>query len=180
MEGIMKRITAIVVGILCLTVAQAQAASLYESYSRKSSVPFFVESVTDSSKDKKVDVASLKAGVEKALIERKSIKFKKADNPETAQLKIAIDVKEYYWSDHDPVDMIVGVGAVAMDAAMIESYAFMQADVSITDDKGKALWSENIISTITKKDMSADDARGLIGDDFAKSFIKSAFSKKRA
>ncbi len=158
----------------------AYASTLYESLSHQSSVPFIVETVTDSSKDKKVDTTALKAAVEKALFERKSIHFKQATDSKDAHLKVSIDVKNYYWSDHDPVDMLMGVGGAAMDAAVIEDYAFMQADVRIVDNKDKMIWSESVTSTITKKDMPADKAIVLINDDFAKSFVKSAFSKKRS
>jgi hypothetical protein len=174
----MKKISAFFL-VALFACSSAHAASLYETYSREASVPFYVESVTDSSKDKKADIVGLKAAIEKAFTERKSIHFKPVTDPKDAKIKITVDVKNYYWSDHDPVDMLVGVGATAMDAAMIEDYAFMEADAKIMDAKGSPLWSQNLISTVTKKPMSPEQALPLINEDFAKNLLKNAFSKKQ-
>lgn len=166
--------------LLCSVSLNAQEANLYEAFSRRASVPIFVALPIDSSTQKKLDAAGLKAQIEQALSERKSIHFSVVDTPEKAEYILTSDIRDNYWIDHDPVDMIIGVGAAALDAATVECYAFMQGNFEITEAKSaRRVWSENLKATTTKKDMSEKDSVALINADMAKVIVSSAFSKKR-
>ena len=67
-----------------------------------------------------------------------------------------------------------------VDAATIEDYARLQADVTVTDKHSQTpLWKERVFSTVTKKPMSKVESIPIITKNFVKMFIKDCFSKRR-
>ncbi len=158
----------------------ASAGSLYNTYNGKGTVKVHVSKPTDSTTDKKADLAGIKAEIEKKLKDRKSITFQTVDSKEDAGIAIDADIKEFFWSNHDPVDMIVGIGAAAMDAAVQENYSRMQAVFTVTDVRTKkVIWQEKVMATITSKTMTEKDSVPMMSEDVAKAFVKRAFAKQR-
>lgn len=177
----MKKVSSaiLVISLLFSVTAPAFSASLYETYSRKGTVKVFVDMPVDKT-EKKVKTIELKTAFEKALKERKSVRFELVSSREAADLVIETDVVEFYWTNHDPVDMIMGVGGTAMDIARVECYARMTAAIRVKEAKsGRTEWSDKLKATITKADMSEAQSLDLIGDDMAKVLMKEAFGKKR-
>jgi hypothetical protein len=165
---------------LLAAAGPARADNLYESLSRKSSVRVFVETPKDATGKDKVLVQELQKAFEEALASRKSIHFAANSSVADADLVVSTTVSELYWTDHDPVDMIAGLGATAMDAALVEDYVRMQAQVTVKDGRtGGVLWSDKLMATITKKPMSEEESYHLINGDMAREFVKQAFAKKR-
>jgi hypothetical protein len=162
-----------------IAAPSAFCANLYESYSKKGEVKVFVSQPENHSDKPAVKTAELKKSIETALQNRKSIRFKIVPTREEANIAIETDVVEFMWTDHDPVDMIMGVGAIAMDTAVVEDYARMTAQFKITDlKKQDVVWADKLKSTLTQKDMPESKSLDLIGDDMAKTLIKEAFAKK--
>ncbi len=180
-----KYFTAAAGFVLCALAfcAPSQAvnnADLSDFLSRKGVVKVYVDAIKDSSKDKKVDAADLKKEVEDALAKRKSIRFEVLPARDQADIAIEGDVSEFFWTDSDPVDMLIGLGGTAMDAATRENYARMRALIRVIDVKGgKTLWEDRVTATITSKTMTADQSVTLINEDMAKVLIREAFGKKR-
>src|SRR3990167_788870 len=104
-----------------------QSQSLYPLFNKKPLVRVVVALPTDVSEEKLVNASAFKKELESAFAARKSIRFQAVQAPGEADLMIDSEITEYYWTDHDPVDMLMGVGATAMDAAMVENYARLQA-----------------------------------------------------
>jgi hypothetical protein len=175
----MKRVMTFLMFFISLFSATAHAdANLYQELSRRNEVKVVVQPIKDSSKDHKADTKDLKSKLEKALSERKSIHFKNAQQLSDADIVIKAEILDFYWTDKDPVDMIMGVGAVAMDAMVTENYARMIAHFSISDAKDKILWQDEVMATITSKTMTAEQSVKMINDDMAKVFVRKAFGKK--
>lgn len=165
--------------LVCLSSAYALETSLYPRFSGKT-VKVFIMDVKDSIPEHELDIALVRSKLEMALKERKSITFRTASSAEEADLTVEIDLVSFSWTDHDPVDMIVGIGATAMDAAVVEDYASMQADVTVSDKRSvKPIWRERIFATVTKKPMSKTESVPLVTDNFVKTFIRDCFSKRR-
>lgn len=157
----------------------AAPATLYNQFGGKT-VKVFVDEIKDSTQNHKVNPADIRARLSEALTGRKSIRFQMVDSPGNADLVIHVDLKDFFWSNHDPVDMIAGLGATAMDVAVVEDYAKLDADFTVTDARtGKPLWQDRVIATITKKPMSEIESLPLVTEDLAKVFIKQCFGKKR-
>ena len=166
----------------CLLNASPAAAdnSLYETFSRRSEVKVFVSTPTDVSEKKALDPAVLKASIEKALKDRKSIHFKTDAAESEADLAIDAEVKGFLFSESDPVDMLVGVGAAAMDAATIDHYAAAEAMFTVRDVKGgKVLWKEEVRATVTDHTMTEAESLQKISDHLAEQLMRKAFGKKK-
>lgn len=162
------------------SVDAAEIGTLYPKFQGKT-VRTYVAEVKDSTKDREADPKLIKAKIEDALKNRKSIHFEITQNIAEAEISVDAKVSEFTWSDHDPVDMLMGVGSAAMDAAVVEDYARLQADVTVMDAKSKKiLWKDRVMGTVTKKPMLRKDSIPLVSESFAKEFIRDCFSKKRS
>ena len=153
--------------------------SLYSQFQGKT-VKVYVAEAKDSTQAHETDPKTIKSKTEEALKARKSITFEIVQNPEQAELLIETEVSEYFWTDHDPVDMLMGAAATAYDIATIEDYACLQADIRVTDVRTKnLLWKDRVMATITKKPMSRPESILLVTAELAKTFIKECFSRRR-
>ena len=162
---------------VAMTAVSAGPTSLFSLYGGKS-VKVYVAGVEDSTQTHEVDPGMVKAALEEELKARKSIRFQVVDKPEDAELSVGTQLKGFMWTDHDPVDMLMGVGMAAMDAADIEDYASVEADVTVTDVRSKKiLWQDRVRASITKKPMSRAESIPLVASGLAKEFIKGCFSK---
>lgn len=176
----MKSILMIVVALLAGTLSAQAAAgpNLLKTFEGRE-VKIFVADVQNSSPEPLFDTKLVKQKIQDALSARKSIHFTIVSGPEDADLAMEAELREFEWSDHDPVDMLMGLGAAAMDAATIEDYAMLRADVTVKDvKKNTVLWKSLIRSAVTKKPMSETESLPLLTDMFAKDFIKQCFGKK--
>ena len=157
-----------------------QSESLYPLFSKKPSVRVAVALPTDVSEQKSVNAGDVKKELESALAARKSIRFQTLPDPEGADLTIDAQITEYYWTDHDPVDMLMGVGATAMDAARAENYARLQAVFTVRDAKTKkTLWNDKLMATMTGGDLTKENGPAMIAKEMAQVFIRNCFGKKR-
>lgn len=165
--------------LLQFSNAHALEANLFHRFSGKT-VKVFVADVKDLTQTHDLDPVLVKTQIEAGLKVRKSITFQIVPSAEEADLTIETDIVSFSWTDHDPVDMIMGIGATAMDAAVIEDYASMNADVTVTDNRSKKpLWQNRVFATVTKKPMSKTESLPLVAENFVKAFIKDCFSKRR-
>lgn len=170
----------LVIGVTVAMPAWAATGSLYSRFEGKT-VKTYLADVTDESSGHEVDPALLKASLRQALESRKSTRFVLVNSPEEADIRIDTAIQGYFWTDHDPVDMLMGTAAIAMDTAVIEDYASVEARVAVTDLKSsKILWDNKFSASVTKKPMSQADSIPLVCGDFAKTFIKKCFGKTRA
>ncbi len=182
----MNRIKVYTCALIFLTVlgiaglGRASAESLYNQFGRQGLVKVYVADPVDTTQEKKVDLKDLKAKFEEALKNRKSIRFEVVPTREAAQIAVDCQVSELYWTDHDPVDMLMGAASAAYDAMTVEAYARMQAAVTVADVKqSRTIWEDKLIATVTKKDMSQADSAALINEDMAKGFVRACFGKGR-
>lgn len=158
----------------------ASKNSLYADLSRAGTVAIHVAEPVDKSKEPKADLPGLKAALEKALTERKSVRFAVQPVETGARLRVNAEVTETIWLKDDPIDMLMGVGGTAMDAAVVEHYARMQAVFTVTDVKsGRALWSEDLKATITSNDVTEANFKQKINERMAEVFVIAAFGKTR-
>lgn len=184
MPRIMRRATPIVLvlslSLLHAAFAAANDSSLYESLSRRSEVKVFVSQPTDVSEKKDLDAAVLKQAIENALGSRKSIHFKAVSAEAEADLAIDTESKGFMFAETDPVDMLVGVGAAAMDAATIDHYGAAEATVTVRDVKKKdTLWKDNVRASVTDHTMTELESRKKVSDKLAEMLMRQAFGKKK-
>ena len=160
-------------------LASAETPSLYESLSRKSEVKITVATTTDISEKKELDPAVLKDAIEKALTARKSIHFKVVP-ADAAELAIDTEVKGFHFSETDPVDMLVGVGGTAMDAATIDHFAASEATFTVRDVKaGTTLWKDTLRASVTHHTMTEAESRQKVSERLAEMLMRAAFGKKK-
>jgi hypothetical protein len=176
----MKKILTVTLLAITTFTSTGFCGTLYEALSRKNGIKTYVALPKDSTGKDQVITADLKKSIEDALSKRKSLSFAIVPGPEEAELVIDTEVTEFFWSDHDPVDMIMGLGATAMDAAVNEHYARMQAVFTISDKSGKVIWKEKLKATLTHPTMTEKESIERINPDMAQVLVKEAFSKKRS
>ena len=162
----------------CAAVFAAEA-NLYDQWSHKSQVKICVLDIKPA-EGKKADVAGLKKEIEKTLQNRKSIHFVVLPDRAGADIVVEGEVLDFYWTDHDPVDMLMGAGAAAYDAMTIENYARMDAHFKVTDATGKTVWEDKPAATITSKTLTEAESPARINEDMGKVFVSACFGKKRA
>lgn len=164
-----------------LAAASAQAApaaSLYETYSRKGEVTVHVKTPVDGSGQSRLDPAVFKKQIEEALTGRKSVRFRVVPDPAGAELVVETRIDGYLRTDEDPVDMLVGAAAIAMDAARKEPYVRIEATASVASG-GRVLWSAPLTATLTGAEAVEATAPEAVGREFAKEFVSGCFGKKR-
>ncbi len=172
-----KTVSFLMLGLFATSVAWADP-NLFSRFSGKP-VKVYVAPAEDSTSTHDIDTAVLKTKLEEALKGRKSIRFQIVENAADADLTIESQVVGYVWTDHDPVDMLVGIGGAAADAALVEDFASTEVDMKVTDTKSKiVVWRDRIRASVTKKQMSRPDSVPLVSDQLAKTFIKECFSKR--
>ncbi len=178
----MKKKSVFLIGLLSIFIIipaySTDGENLFQLFEGKS-VSVYVDDVKDTTQGHELDSALVRTKLREALRNRKSIHFQIVDRPEEAQIIIKTELKEFMWTDHDPVDMLAGVGMAAMDVAIIEDYARIQADIMVTEGRSKkVLWKYSVMATITQKPMSRTESIPLVTANLAKVFIKECFSRK--
>jgi hypothetical protein len=170
----------VVVGLFVSIGQSAAADSLYPQFSRKGTVKIFVADPSDTSSNKKTDLAVLKKQIEEALAARKSLKFVIMPVREDADVQVEIEIVEYYWTNHDPLDMIMGTAGAAYDAITIENYSRLQATIAVKDTKaGRPLWQDKVRGSVTDKTMTEIEGPKRAGEKLSQEFVIEAFGKKR-
>jgi hypothetical protein len=179
----MSLVRAALVLIFCsisiTSFSHASQDTLFERFEGKS-VKVYIADPVDASKDHKVPPAALKSAIEQGLRDRKSIRFTLVQDPSQADLKIDSSIKGFVWMDHDPVDMLMGTAAIATDAVLVQDFARVDVDWSVSDlKKNKVLWSGSTAGDITKEPMSEADSIPLVTKEVVKSFIRECFGRRR-
>ncbi len=158
----------------------AETGDLYERYSKSSEVKVHVSTPKETDPKGVIDTEAFKKALEKALVERKSIHFKVVEKASEATLSIEVDIQGFYFSEHDPVDMLMGVGMAAMDAAKQDHFARLEGVYRVLDAKdGRVLWKEALIASLTDEKMTEAESKIKILDRASDVFIKTAFGRKK-
>ncbi len=194
----MKRIAVLlIVAFIVATLVPAtegfcrEKNNLYSVLSDQSEVRTYIRDFTDSSGNAADMLKGLRGDLEDALASRMTINFVLVDDEQDSDLIIACDVTERIWMKEDPIDMIHSIGAVAMDVAMSENYARIQAVFAVEKGpkkivfkkahrifkRAKILWKQKVKATITKTVMSEDESMPLLEERLIKVFMRRCFSK---
>ena len=174
----------IVVGVFFIFTNDAECrrrkGNLYNMLSDKKVVKTVVPNIVNSSGNDKADTEGLRKILDNALTTRMTINFKMVSSRKDADIVIACDIIEFFWTNKDPVDNIWGLGAAAHDALTDENYSRMQAVFTVYDaQSGKELWSKKLKATITSKTMTERDSISMVNERLVKIFMRDCFSKTR-
>ncbi len=152
--------------------------SLYPMLEGKD-VKVYVAEPKDSTKEHETDIKALKKYIENGLEMRKTINFKVVQDPQTADLSVDTDIQEFMWTEHGPVDMLMGTSTAIYDAITVREYARLQADMTVTDLKSKKeIWKYRVMARVKKSPMTRTESIPLVQQEFAKTFVKLCFSKR--
>ena len=153
--------------------------NLYNLFRKKAVTKVYFSPIENLSNNPKADISSLTQELKEAFKKRESIKFNIVGSEDDSDIIIAGDLVTFYWSDKDPIDLIVGVYAIAYDLLTTESYAFQEVIFSVTDTKkNKLLWNKKLKIDLTKKGMTEDESIPLINQKTASTFMRDCFSKR--
>ena len=160
--------------------AFAEVNPLYERLSRRPEVKVFVAPPTDISEKKALDPAAVKSALEKAFTERKSIHFKVVPTAEEAEYALDTEVKGFMFTEIDPVDMLVGVGAAALDAATQDHYGATEATFTLRDTKAdKTIWKDTLRASVTEHTMTEAESHGRVAEKLGEMLMRTTFGKKK-
>ena len=121
----------------------------------------------------------LAGAFKKRLLERRTIKFNVVEASEEADLAVSLNVKNFVYSEKDPVDIVQPIGLL-VDLAAVQNYARLEFEVSVSDPaKNKLLWKKSLKATLTKSDMPYEKSIPLITDRAAYVFIKECFGRPK-
>jgi len=155
--------------------------TLLEFFKERDVVKVYVKAITNSSENSNLDIKALNGSIEDALRGRISQKFEIVKGEDLADIVMNIEVRELYWTDSDPVDMIIGTAGVAYDVITKECYVRMRFTVNILNRaKKRRLWKERVVATITKKDMPEEESYNLINERAAKVLLEEMFKKPKS
>ena len=169
---------AVFFSIFLAAVSWAVPQSLYPLLDGKT-VKVFIAEPKDSTKEHETDPKALKAKIEDALVKRKSIAFEAVKDAQAADLLIETNIQEFMWTEHGPVDMLMGVSTAVIDAMTVREYARIQADMTVTDTKSKKeLWKYRVMARVKKSPMTRAESIPLVQQEFARTFAKLCFAKR--
>jgi hypothetical protein len=154
------------------------ADSLYDEMSRRKEVPIFVAMPTDAGATK-LDMALLKTKIEETLRNRKSIHFLPVEDASKALLTVDVQTDGYVFSLEDPIDMLVGAGAVAMDAAKKDPYGSMEATFTVMSAGGEVRFKDKLRGSVTEEKMTEAESPGKVFEKISEVFVRNAFGKKK-
>lgn len=153
--------------------------NLYNLFRKKAVTKVYIPPIENLSDNNKADADALAKELKDALSNRKSIVFEIVDRKEDSDIAISCNLVTFFWSDKDPVDLLLGTYAIAYDMLTTESYAFQEVVFTVIDTKkAKILWSEKLKIDYTKKGMTEDESIPLINKKTVKTFIRDCFSKR--
>jgi hypothetical protein len=170
-----------IISLLCSGDVHARRkGSIIEFFDDKDVIKAYVSDVVNSSGDRKIDVKKLKNSIEEALRSRLSHTFEIVKKKDKADIIINTEVLEYLWTEHDPVDTVMGFPAMVYDAVQKKNYACMKAIFIILDAKdGAQIWRKTLRSTITKSHMTEKESYNLSNERIAKIFLWKLLKKPR-
>ena len=155
-------------------------------------VKVYVGDVTDSSGDAGDMLAGIKKRLEDALATRMTIDFIIVSDKKKAALIVGCDVTEFVWMENDPVDQVGGLSSAALDVALRQNYARLQAKFFIKKGpegaylfkgKGKRIgrrphvWEQTVKATVTKTIMPEGESKPLIEERIVEVFMRKCFAK---
>jgi len=145
----------------------------------KKVIKAFVGDFTDQSGDKAVSTADFKKAVEKALLDRKSVKFELAKAPMESDVLISGVIKKYEYLKNDPITSYGGSGTFIIDAVTTENYVRMDVEFKVADPKtGGVVW-QNEVTTFIKRMMTPAESIPLIYEKVSRTFLAKSFGKHR-
>ncbi|MBN1872328.1 MAG: hypothetical protein JW800_07125 [Candidatus Omnitrophica bacterium] len=164
-----------------MSVAYAgQDVNILEYFDEKQVTNIYINDIINSTGNENIDLAAFKMNIEDAFLERVNQQFEIAQSPEEADVVMDIEITEYLFTEEDPVDNLIGIGGVAMDAAKQENYARMIAVFKLTDTKtSDVLWQDTLKATITDDEMVEPDSYDLINDRIVKVLMRNLFSRQK-
>lgn len=154
-------------------------SNLYNLFRKKAETRVYIPRIEDLSGDNKADITCLTQKLKDALKKRKSIRFDIVEREEDSDITIGCSLLAFYWSEKDPVDLIMGTYAIAYDLLTTQNYAFQEVIFTVTDTKkNKVLWKERLKIDLTRKNMTEDQSTALINKKTVKTFMRDCFSKR--
>lgn len=134
----------------------------------------YIEPATNQA-EAQLDPRQLDTALADALTQRKSMIFTLVDRRQDADCTIHAQIRRYEYREQDPVDMIMGWGAVAMDAMKKEPYATTVISVTVTPNGGQRPWQDEIRGTVTQQGMTEAEAPARAFAKAAARFITTYF-----
>ena len=173
-------LTAIFISSLFCVVDAKQDVNILEYFDEQYVTSVYIDDIKNSTEDKNIDLSLLKRTIEDAFLARVSQQFDIADSQEEADIVMNIEITEYLFTEEDPVDNLLGIGGVAMDAAKQENYARMIAIFKITDVKSsEVIWEDTLKATITDETMTEDASYDMVNERIAGVLMRNLFSRHK-
>jgi len=177
----MKRLVIGIAAVLFYQTAVLAAPSADLAYlvNNKDTIKVYLDGFTNESGQDHVQADAFKKAVEKAIVNRKAVKFEIASAPEASDVRISCVIRKYLYSKNDPVTSCGGPLLLALDAATTENYVEMTADFTVTDSRtGAILWKDSVKSFLKDK-MTPEESVPLVYEKLSRDFLWRSFGKKK-
>jgi hypothetical protein len=179
LELVLAIVTAVVV-CFPMTGECREKQTFYEWLVEKDRpIKVYVAEVTDSSGKAGECIPLLKKDMEEMLASRKRIQFVLTQDKKEADIIMACNITEFFWTDIDPVDDITGIGPILLDSVRKENYGRLTGNFMITDAQtGRVLWESKLKATITGNHITPENAAMMLSDRMMDVLTRGAISKK--
>ncbi|MBD3378853.1 MAG: hypothetical protein GF408_00100 [Candidatus Omnitrophica bacterium] len=168
-----------------------QKKNLYAVLSEQEKVRTFVGDILDASGETSGYAVSLKKILEDNLAARMTINFELVSDRQNADIVINCKVLDRKWGEHDPLDIIHTISSALTDVSSSENYARMEALFTVERGarkeifrkahrivgRGKVLWQDEVLATITREDMSEEQSLPLLEERLVKVFMRRCFGR---
>ena len=176
-----KRLVFSIVALILYQSASFAATSADLAYlvNNKDTIKVYLDVFANESGQGQIQADAFKKAVEKAMVNRKAVKFDVVAAPESSDVRVSCAIRKYLYLKNDPITSYGGPLALALDAATTENYVEMTADFTVTDSKtGAILWKDSVKSFL-KRMMTPEESVPLIYDKLSRDFLWRSFGKKK-
>ncbi len=163
---------------LCFAAPDNELSGLVNS---KRPIKVFLKDFSNESGKDQIKAEEFRAEVEKAMLNRRSVKFEIVKDPAQSDVQVSCVITRFQYMERGPFKPSPGVGTMLLDAAASAAlnYVEMFAKFTITDARtNRVLW-EDTINEYRKKTMTPEESIPFIYDRTARAFLWKSFGKPR-
>jgi hypothetical protein len=157
----------------------ADSASLSSIVNSHKPIKVYLKDFINQSGKSEISPADFRAEVEKAMANRKTVKFEIVKDPAESDVQVSCVITKFQYMEKGPVKPKPNLALLALDAAatLTSNYVEMFAKFTITDTRTSDILWEDTINEYKKHKMTAAESVPYAYDRTARAFLWKSFGK---
>jgi hypothetical protein len=181
-DGMNKRLFALIAlfsMVLSQSLCMAENVSLSRFADSGRPIKVFLGKFTNESGQSQINASDFEKRFEEALENRKSVPFKMVPAASESDVQISCAIKNYMYSETDPITSYGGAAIFLLDAATAENYVEMTGDFSVIDTKSGSVLLREPFKSFIKHPMTPEESVPLIYEKLSREFLAKSFGKPK-